>query len=192
MSISSRVYEGERDAKGTVGEEPVNATDKVSCLKEEYVYLQNQYEDFDKRALSIKGWVAGGALAALGFALKEPPGKATEIACIAVACVALSIWILEANWKMFQHALRDRIRILEAFFRGQTDVLFKNPPPFQIFHWWYLCHFEDKPIYPDERHRPQPRWRRFLKVFVEPFVCIPNVVLIALSLTGYFYARQPS
>ena len=187
MSMSSGVHEVERDAISTGGYVPVSATDKVGYLKEEYFFLQSQYEDFDKRSLSIKGWIAGGALAALGFAVKATPGKATGFACIAAASIALSIWILEANWKMFQYGLRDRIRILEAFFRGQTDILFKDPAPFQIYHWWSICHVNGNPIYPNEKHRPRPLWLRFLKVAAEPFVCLPYVVLIALSLIGCFY-----
>jgi hypothetical protein len=189
VSRSSGIYEGERDGIGTERNEPVSVTEKVSYLKEEYFFLQNQYEDFDKRSLSIKGWIAGGALAALGFA---PVGKAPGFACIAVASIALSIWILEANWKMFQYGLIDRIRILEAFFRGQPEILFKDPPPFQIYHWWLRCHVEDMPIYADEKRRPQPLWLRFLKIAAEPFVCLPYVVLIALSLIRYFHVSPPS
>nr|VFK13444.1 MAG: hypothetical protein BECKLFY1418C_GA0070996_100343 [Candidatus Kentron sp. LFY] len=38
-------------------------------LKEEYFKLQDQYEDYDRRALSIKGWIGAGATAgiAIGF-----------------------------------------------------------------------------------------------------------------------------
>jgi hypothetical protein len=33
-------------------------------LKGEYILLQNLYEDFDRRSLAIKGWIAAGAVAA--------------------------------------------------------------------------------------------------------------------------------
>jgi hypothetical protein len=38
-----------------------------SDLKEEYFFLQGQYEDYDKRSLQIKGWVSAGALTALAL-----------------------------------------------------------------------------------------------------------------------------
>ena len=38
-------------------------------LKEEYLFLQSQYEDYDKRSLQIKGWVSTGAAA--GIALEH-------------------------------------------------------------------------------------------------------------------------
>ena len=34
-----------------------------------------------------------------------------------VTVIALVFWYLEAKWKLFQHALADRIRVIEAYFR---------------------------------------------------------------------------
>ena len=34
-------------------------------LKDEYLLLHDQYEDFDRRTLTIKGWVGTSAFAAL-------------------------------------------------------------------------------------------------------------------------------
>ena len=39
-------------------------------LRDEYLFLQGQYEDYDKRSLTIKGWVSTGAIAALALAFK--------------------------------------------------------------------------------------------------------------------------
>jgi hypothetical protein len=41
---------------------------KVALLKDEYLTLQQFYEDFDKRILGIKGWSATIAIAAIGVA----------------------------------------------------------------------------------------------------------------------------
>ena len=43
-----------------------------SFLKDEYIFLQGQYEDYDKRSLTIKGWVSTGAVTALALALNNP------------------------------------------------------------------------------------------------------------------------
>jgi hypothetical protein len=39
---------------------------KISLLKDEYILLQNFYEEFDQRLLTIKGWSVTVALGAIG------------------------------------------------------------------------------------------------------------------------------
>ena len=46
--------------------------DLRTALKDEYLLLQNQYEDFDRRSLTIKGWFGGGAAAAVHGLLAQP------------------------------------------------------------------------------------------------------------------------
>ena len=101
-------------------------------LKDEYLKLQDQYEDFDRRSLTIKGWVSAGAAVAFasGFKASEPFGAATWLA---IAALALSFWYLEARWKQFQYALAGRIQTLEAYFRGETP----EPPPLQMYKFWF-------------------------------------------------------
>ena len=42
--------------------------ERASYLKDEWLLLQNHYEDFDRRSLTIKGWVSTGATAGLAIA----------------------------------------------------------------------------------------------------------------------------
>lgn len=42
-----------------------------SLLQDEYLLLQNQYQDYDRRSLTIKGWVGSGAAAALALAFNS-------------------------------------------------------------------------------------------------------------------------
>ena len=44
----------------------MNADTKLQLLKDEYLLLQRIYEDFDSRALTIKGWSATVGIAAIG------------------------------------------------------------------------------------------------------------------------------
>src|SRR5580704_10457002 len=83
-------------------------------LKAEYLQLQNTYEDFDKRSLTIKGWVAAAAVAGASLGLKD--GPLNQSTWVVVIVVLLSTWCLEAYWKMFQYGFRDRIRLLEGYF----------------------------------------------------------------------------
>lgn len=87
---------------------------KRDDLKEEYKILQGQYEDFDRRSLQIKGWIAAAAVAGVALGL-DPAKNQHGILWVVVAVIAASIWYIEGEWKVFQYALADRIRIIEAF-----------------------------------------------------------------------------
>ena len=131
-------------------------------LKDEYLLLQDQYEDFDRRALTIKGWVGTSAFAALAVSF----GSSNKYACIfplMVAALAGVFWYLEAHWKLFQQATADRTRIIEAFFREDAEVFEKDPLPFQAFHQFSLSYGPDYPIYEYEKEangRPRSKRKR--------------------------------
>ena len=77
-------------------------------LKEEYFFLQNQYEDYDRRSLQIKSWISTGAIAALALAFNAEHKVGGLVVPIIVATVVVVVWYLEAYWKLFQYALADR------------------------------------------------------------------------------------
>jgi hypothetical protein len=76
-------------------------------LKDEYLLLQDQYEDFDRRTLTIKGWIGTGAFAALAVAFSSSY-KCAYILPLLVAILADIFWYLEAYWKLFQQASADQ------------------------------------------------------------------------------------
>jgi hypothetical protein len=157
-----------------------------SLLKDEYQILQGQYEDYDRRSLTIKGWISFASVAAiaLGFG-SDKTGARGEIWLI-VAIVALSIWYLEGRWKLFQYAFRDRIRTIEAIFRGDADLIDKNTRPFQIYHAWFKS-YADQPIFPYEREfRPRPFLRRLAEAMLQDFVFLPYLPIIVICLYLYF------
>ena len=82
-------------------------------LKDEYLLLQDHYEDFDRRTLTIKGWVGTSAFAALAVSFGIS-SKYAYIFPLMAAALAGVFWYLEAYWKLFQQATADRIRIIEA------------------------------------------------------------------------------
>ena len=175
-------------------------------LRDEYLMLQGNFEDFDRRALSIKGWVASGTLAALALSF-QAPNYASVISSFAIV-LALTFWCLETTWKVFQKAFRDRIRIIEAYFRGDPDILMKHPPAFQSYASWSSSFKNDEPIYPYESEppapkrpgaaprrdaapvRPKSRTSRFLSSAWHPFVCLPYVVIVVLSVVAMWLAPQ--
>lgn len=152
-------------------------------LKDEYVLLQSLYEDYDRRSLTIKGWISAASVAGIAFGFGA---KGDSTIWLVVALIALCIWYLEARWKLFQHALRDRIRMLEAAFRNEPDILVKDPPPFQIYYWWFRSHRYDRPIYAyEQEQRPRPFLWRLMITMGTDFVFLPYLPIIALCL--YFY-----
>jgi hypothetical protein len=133
----------------------LSETDRRAFLKDEYLLLQNQYEDFDRRSLTIKGWVASGAAAALAISFSTNY-RLSVLIPVFVTVIALVFWYLEAKWKLFQYALADRIRVIEAYFRDDTNKPEANPAPFQVYHYWYKSYAKDEPIFEYERtYRPK-------------------------------------
>lgn len=170
-------------------------------LKDEYILLQNLYEDFDRRSLTIKGWIATGAVAALAISLTNGKPYTVRYVPLIMVLIAATFWFLEATWKQFQYAFRDRIRSIEAYFRDESYILVKDIKPFQAYHSWTVSLLHDTPIYgyeteegvaeskkKGERHglaRPAHRAIRFARIALEPFVCLPYVLIIAISIASF-------
>jgi hypothetical protein len=108
-------------------------------LKDEYFKLQDQYEEYDSRALQIKGWIGAGSVAGLAIGL-NPDNSDGGIVWILISAISACFWYLEAKWKLFQYALRGRIKLIEAYFRsgnGQLKDSDNEPAPLQIYESWF-------------------------------------------------------
>jgi hypothetical protein len=83
---------------------------------------------------------------------------------------ALSLWLTEAIWKSFQYCYTDRIKLIEAWFRGEknSDIV-----PFQIFSAW---------------GEVWQRWYRHPKSLVpilgQPFVFLPYLPLVLFGMAA--------
>jgi len=106
-------------------------------LKAEYLLIQNQYEAFDQRALSMKALATPLLGAGIAFGVKEHSAEVLY----ATILVAASLWLLEAIWKGFQYSLIARIQLLEAWFRGEGR---EDEPPFQIYTAFGQVHRQQK------------------------------------------------
>jgi hypothetical protein len=163
----------------------------ITFFRDEYLLLQNQYEDYDKRSLAIKGWVTSGVVTALALSLNAQFPTSLFIALI-VAFVILIAWYTETYWKLFQYGFADRIRIIEAYFRGEEDILIKDLKPFQIYHWWFKSYVADEPIYsyeslPGKKQRSRSVFRRFWIVAFKQFVFLPYLPLLFLCIVCVVY-----
>jgi len=151
-------------------------------LVEEYRILQEQYEDFDRRALQIKGWIGAGSIAGIALGGSPDNVKDREI-WMFIAAISASFWYLEATWKLFQQATSDRIRIIEAYFRGDETLINQNVIPFQIFNYWTRSYVKDLPIYNyEEELRPRRRYARLARLICRPSVCLPYALIIGICV----------
>ena len=110
-------------------ENPLSPADLEKHLSEEYKILCGIWDDFDRRTLAVKGWVAAGSLVAVaGFA----SNRVNDIALFVIAFLVAVFWLIEAMWKAWHHAYHDRLLEIEAYFRGNT----LPPRPYQIRASW--------------------------------------------------------
>jgi hypothetical protein len=166
----------------------IDDRERRSMLKDEYLLLQNHYEDFDRRALTIKGWIAAGAITALAISFGSSFGYAWVLP-ILVALLAAVFWYIEAYWKLFQQAIGDRVRIIEAYFRADPDILVdKEPAPLQAYHRFYRSYVLDEALYGYEKEqdgRPRTRSKRLWQLARQSFVCQPYVTIIMLGVAAF-------
>ena len=99
--------------------------------------------------------MSAGSIAAIALGFDGTKGG-IAIWCI-VTLFAFCFWYLEARWKMFQNGIQNRIRVIEAHFRGSKTCMVKSPEPLQILHFWHKTYREDMPIYPREVKQRRPR-----------------------------------
>jgi hypothetical protein len=142
-----------------------------NLLKEEYFFLQQAYEDFDRRALLIKGWAVTLALGGIAIAFQE---KSLQILILS-GLVALLFWVLEAMWKLFQYCNSPRIQEIESYFRGEIDSLV----PLQAYSTWFET-FQNTESWSHEIVR-----NMFLGPVVIPYAPAVVVVMV-LTITHIF------
>lgn len=135
-------------------------------LQAEYLLLQNQYEAYDQRALSLKALATPLLGAGVAFGIKEP---SVVLIGLTVA-VAIALWVLETTWKVFQYCNIPRIEALEAWFANPASEELK---PFQVYRSWTAAFQKD--------------WRdgrRWVAVACEPFVYLPYAVVVVAGLVA--------
>lgn len=165
----------------------IDEKERRAFLKDEYLFLQAQYEDFDKRSITIKGWITSGSIIGLVLSIEKTHQNSIYIPFLMII-ISIMVWYIETTWKLFQYALSDRIRIIEAYFRDDQEIIIKNPAPFQIYNFWFRSYLNDEPIYEYEknrlersRNRPRSHNRRLLETAFQRFVHLPYSVIIILS-----------
>lgn len=97
-------------------------------LKQEYFFLQTTIEDYNKQIWVIKALGITGTGAVIGLALQKNQGLTALIGC----AIPLFFWLLESQWKHFQHGFYPRISQIEAIFKNNFNL--QSPAIFGEWH----------------------------------------------------------
>lgn len=141
-------------------------------LIKEYFWLQSTIEDFGSQPITIKGWSATVAFAAL-LALYAK-GSIGKVGVWLAAFAALPFWITDALWKTYQRAYQEQAEMIEALVSELNGVeaaaaQFKT---LQISRNWQA-------FYGDS---PWEKLANFCLAFIEPSVLFPHAPIILLGI----------
>jgi hypothetical protein len=97
---------------------------ELELLKQEYFFLQNTIEDYNKQIWVIKALGITGTGAVIGLSLQQKEGLIALIGCV----IPLFFWILESQWKHFQRGFYPRVveieRILTLEYSLRSPAIF--------------------------------------------------------------------
>jgi hypothetical protein len=117
---------------------------ELELLKQEYFFLQNTIEEYNKQIWVIKALGITGTGAVIGLALQQKQGLIALIGCV----IPLFFWILESQWKHFQRGFYPRVveieRILTLEYSLRSPAIFfewsralkRNPTPQRNGYLW--------------------------------------------------------
>ena len=137
----------------------------TEMLKDEYVMLQQFYEDIDEKGLNIKNWSITVALASIGAGLVYHKNV------LLLTCgAAIMFWILEGYWRGLSYFFAVRIKDIEtAFAKGEAA----KEIPLQVYSRW-------EKAYRDSGNQTLNYMFKFSSV-------LPHVAIAAISLLLYFF-----
>jgi hypothetical protein len=147
---------------------------KITLLRDEYLLLQNFYENFDTRIVTIKGWSATVGMAAIGGGFYQ-----THYLWLFGAAASVIFWLIEALWKSFQYMYSPRIQRLEHAFASDD---FSGIAPFQVYKSWFETLQEDG-------FGVLRNFRLGIVAFPHVVTFVAGIVLFALHALGRIAAR---
>lgn len=140
---------------------------ELEILKQEYFFLQATVEDYNKQIWVVKALGITGTGAVITLIIQQKQELITLIGCI----IPVFFWILESQWKHFQHGFYPRISEIELIFREKYSLL--SPV---IFGEWNQAF---------KRNIPYKRRGYIWDGLLNPSVLISYVLEIAFLLLFY-------
>ena len=119
-------------------------TSELELLKQEYFFLQNTIEDYNKQIWVIIALGITGTGAVITLMLQQKSGAIAIIGC----SIPLFFWILESQWKHFQRGFYPRVIEIEtilsndyhlrspAIFGGWARAFKRTPTPKRHGYLW--------------------------------------------------------
>ncbi|HET9910846.1 MAG TPA: hypothetical protein VFQ13_03095 [Anaerolineales bacterium] len=142
----------------------MNIEQRAEFLKDEYIMLQQFYEDIDEKGLTIKNWAITVALAAIGTGIVYR----REVLLVSFFA-SLVFWYLEAHWRGLSHFFSARIKVIEAAFQTKE---WKEEAPLQVYATW------------EEEYRKSKD--QTLRYMFKRTSLLPHTLIAAVSLLLYF------
>ena len=146
----------------------MDANKRVDLLKDEYVMLQNFYEDIDAKGLNIKNWSISVALASIGA------GFIYHRNVFLLGCgTAIMFWILEAYWRGLSYFFVVRIRDIESAFANKKE---EKETPLQVYSTWERAFDKSK--------------NQTLRYMFKFSSMLPHVAIILINLLLYLFGSS--
>lgn len=136
---------------------------RADLLKDEYIMLQNFYEDIDGKGLTIKSWAITVSLAAIGTGILYR----REVLLVGFFA-SLVFWYLEARWRGLSYFFAVRIQDIEAAFQSGK---WREEVPLQVYSTWTAKYDEVKD--------------RTLSYLFKQTTVLPHALIAATSLILY-------
>jgi hypothetical protein len=137
---------------------------RADLLKDEYIMLQQFYEQIDNKGLTIKNWSITVALAAIGTGILY-----NKNVLWAGFAAALLFWYLEAHWRGLSYFFSVRIQEIELAFQNSK---WKEETPLQVYATWSRAYQKEK----DQTFR----------YMFKQTSSLPHVVIAAICFVLYF------
>jgi hypothetical protein len=138
---------------------------RAELLKDEYIMLQQFYEEIDSKGLTIKSWAITVALAAIGAGIVQRK----EI-LLAGFFASLMFWYLEAHWRGLSHFFAARIQEIELVFQKEN---WTEEAPMQVYSTW-------------NREYEKVKDQTFKYMFKRTTL-LPHIVIAVLTLLLFFW-----
>ena len=113
---------------------------ELEMLKQEYFFVQNTIEDYNKQIWVIKALGITGTGLVINQVLEQKQGEPGLTALIG-SSIPLFFWILESQWKHFQRGFYPRVYEIEEIFNqrglccpaifGKWSLALKRTPTFK-------------------------------------------------------------
>lgn len=139
---------------------------RAEFLKDEYVMLQQFYEDIDTKGLTIKNWAVTVGLATIGAGFLYNNDWLFLIAAI----TAVVFWYLEAYWRGLSHFFAVRIMEIEGIFASGK---FDKTIPLQVYSKW-----------DEEFKKSGDQTMNYMRKFAPS---MPQAYIAAISLTIFVF-----